>query len=157
MQLPDDLQLAVIACLPAADLGAVCSCSRRFAALERAHQSTLWRRLHLEAWPQRSGTGTLEALQASWKTRYRLMHRRGQPPPPREPPPPPAARLARLASQHEFFVELCDEAGAPLASVPAKLSGALEEEGVLVTSADPEADGFVRRMLRLAPIARHCP
>ena len=70
------------------------------------------------------------------------MHRRGRP---AEPPCPPAERprdrLARLSLSYEFFLELSDDSGSFLASVPATLSGGLEE-GVMVTSADPNADGF---------------
>ena len=143
MQLPDDLQTMILAILPAADLAAACQVSRRFAALERASQSTLWQRLFLGAFPkQRQASGTLGALSVGWKSRYRIMHRRGRP---AEPPCPPAERprdrLARLSLTYEFFLELSDDSGSFLASVPATLSGGLEE-GVMVTSADPNADGF---------------
>ena len=143
MQLPDDLQTMVLAVLPAADLAAACRASRRFAALERASQTALWRHLFLAAFPnQRQASGTLGVLSVGWKSRYRIMHRRGRPAePPCEPAERPGERLARLSSAYEFFLELSDDSGSFLASVPATLSGGLEE-GVMVTSADPNADGF---------------
>ena len=143
MQLPDDLQTMVLAVLPAADLAAACRASRRFAALERASQTALWRHLFLAAFPnQRQASGTLGVLSVGWKSRYRIMHRRGRPAEPScQPAERPGEQLARLASAYEFFLELSDDSGSFLASVPATLSGGLEE-GVMVTSADPNADGF---------------
>lgn len=141
MQLPDDLQTMILAVLPAADLAAACRASRRFAALERASQTTLWRHLFLAAFPnQKQTSGTLEVLCVGWKSRYRIMHRRGRPIEPCQAGRP-GEQLARLASAYEFFLELSDDSGSFLASVPAALSCGLEE-GVMVTSADPNADGF---------------
>ena len=140
--LPDELQTMILAVLPAADLASACRASKRFAALERASQSTLWQRLFLAAFSnQNQSSGTLDVLGVSWKSRYRIMHRRGRPAESAVQAVRPGDQLARLASAYEFFLELSDDSGSSLASVPATLSGGLQE-GVMVTSADPKADGF---------------
>ena len=85
--LPDELLLVTLGCLDAASLVSACCVCRRWAALEKAAQATLWSRLVLETWPT-ANNGALNFMQlSSWKSRYRLLRFRGKPAEPKADPP----------------------------------------------------------------------
>jgi hypothetical protein len=156
MNLPDEVLLEVLACLQTAqDLARSAAVCRRWATIEQSERTTLWRRLALRLWPDAEEI----PYPLNWKSRCRLLLRRGQPvaPPVPDDPPTLSERLKRISAEYEFTLELRSIDGCLVATIPTRLSAALESP-IPVNSAAPHAELFLGTdlLLETPPSGPNC-